>query len=69
MVYLIVHWWGFFNYLVGRCYMWIVQMKTEKCQGYRWSAQHYRVGTHGQVGTDVLQHSQIKFRPSAGAFL
>lgn len=44
----------FLNYLVGRCYMWTVQMKTEKCQGYRWSAQHYHAGTHGQVGTGIL---------------
>lgn len=44
----------FFNYLVGRCYKWIVQMKTERCQGYRWLARHFHAGTHGQAGTDVL---------------
>lgn len=34
--------------------MWTVQMKTEKCQSYRWLAQHYHVGTHVQAGTDIL---------------
>lgn len=44
-------------------------MKTEKCQGYRWSAQRYHVGMHVQPGTDVLRQSYSKFKLSSGATL
>lgn len=42
------------EYLVDRCCKLTGQMKTEKCQDYRWLVQHYHVGRHGQVGTDIL---------------